>query len=295
MDHMTALTVFRTAVELGSFAAASRQLGLSPAAVSKNISELEAYLSTRLINRTTRRMSLTEPGTLYFERVVRILDDLKDADGALQATQSQPTGVLRVSAPLTVTLVGLSGVIPKFLEQHPDLSLDLSLDDRRVNLVEEGFDMALRGSDNLEDSSLIARKLTTLDHVLCAAPDYLGRHGAPKAPRDLTGHNCIQFSLSEHATKWTFRNGKQTETVPINGRYKVTSSLAVRDALRAGFGVSLIPRMYVANDLASGRLVTVLSDWSANETPLYAVYPSRQYVVPKVRAFLDFLIEELEP
>ncbi|MEO0781661.1 MAG: LysR family transcriptional regulator [Pseudomonadota bacterium] len=295
MDHMTALTVFRTVVELGSFAAASRQLGLSPAAVSKNISELEAHLSTRLINRTTRRMSLTELGTLYFERVVRILDDLKDADGALQATQSQPTGLLRVSAPMTVTLVGLSEVIPKFLEQNPDLSLDLSLDDRWVNLVEEGFDMALRGSDNLEDSSLIARKLTTLDHVLCAAPDYLGRHGAPKAPRDLTGHNCIQFSLSEHATKWTFRNDKQTETVPINGRYKVTSSLAVRDALRAGFGVSLIPRMYVADDLASGRLVTVLSDWSANETPLYAVYPSRQYVVPKVRAFLDFLIEELEP
>ncbi|MEO0569451.1 MAG: LysR family transcriptional regulator [Pseudomonadota bacterium] len=295
MDHMTALTVFRTVVEVGSFAAASRQLGLSPAAISKNISELEAHLSTRLINRTTRRMSLTEPGTLYFQRVVRILDDLKDADGALLATQSQPTGVLRVSAPMTVTLVSLSEVIPKFLEQNPDLSLDLSLDDRRVNLVEEGFDMALRGSDNLEDSSLIARKLTTLDHVLCAAPDYLAHHGMPKAPRDLTSHNCIQFSLSEHATKWTFRKGKQTETVPIKGRYKVTSSLAVRDALRAGFGLSLIPRMYVADDLESGCLVTVMSDWSANETPLYAVYPSRRYVVPKVRAFLDFLIEEIGP
>ncbi|MEO1110536.1 MAG: LysR family transcriptional regulator [Pseudomonadota bacterium] len=295
MDHMTALTVFKTVVELGSFAAASRLLGLSPAAISKNISELEAHLSTRLINRTTRRLSLTEPGTFYFERVVRILDDLKDADGALQATQSQPTGVLRVSAPMTVTLIGLSEAIPKFLKQHPDLSLDLSLDDRRVNLVEEGFDMALRGSDNLEDSSLIARKLTTLDHMLCAAPDYLAHHGTPKSPKDLAGHNCIQFSLSEHATKWTFRNGKQIETLPIKGRYKVTSSLAVRDALRAGFGLSLIPRMYVADDLASGRLVTVLSDWSANETPLYAVYPSRRYVVPKVRAFLDFLIEELGP
>ena len=280
-------------MELGSFASASRQLGLSPAAISKNISELEAHLSTRLIYRTTRRMCLTEPGAVYFERVVRILDDLKDADGALQATQSQPTGVLRVSAPMTVTLVGLSEVIPKFLEQHPDLSLDLNLDDRRVNLVEEGFDMALRGSDNLEDSSLIARKLTTLDHVLCAAPDYIAHHGTPKAPRDLTSHNCIQFSLSEHATKWTFHKGNQTETVPIKGRYKVTSSLAIRDALRAGFGLSLIPRMYVADDLASGRLVTLLSEWSANTTPLYAVYPSRRYVVPKVRAFLDFLIDEL--
>ena len=290
---MTALTVFRTVAELGSFAAASRQLGLSPAAISKNVSELEAHLSARLINRTTRRMSLTEAGALYFERVVRILDDLKEADGALQAAQTTPSGVLRVSAPVTVTLVGLSEAIPKFLDRYPDLSLDLSLDDRRVNLIEEGFDLALRGSDNLEDSGLIARKLMTMEHVLCAAPLYLEKNGRPERPKDLTRHNCIQFSLSDHATKWSFSSGSRSENVPVRGRYKVSSSLAVREALRAGFGLSLIPRMYVADNLASGRLCAVLENWSPNETSLYAVYPSRRYLDSKVRVFLDFLVEEL--
>ncbi len=290
---MTALTVFRTVVELGSFAAASRQLGLSPPAISKNVSELEAYLSARLINRTTRRMSLTEAGTLYFERVVRILDDLKEADGTLQAVQNTPSGLLRVSAPMTVTLIGLSDAIPKFLKRYPDLSLDLNLDDRRVNLVEEGYDIALRGSDSIEDSGLIARKLMTLDHVLCAAPSYFEAHGLPKKPSDLAQHNCIQFSLSDHSTVWTFRKGRQTEKVPVRGRYKVSSSLAIRDALREGFGLSLIPRMYVAEDVASGALVSALEDWTPDETSLYAVYPSRRYVVPKVRVFLDLLVNEL--
>ncbi len=289
---MTALNVFRTVVERGSFAAASRHLGLSPAAVSKNVSELETHLSARLINRTTRRMSLTEAGSLYFERVVQILDDLRDADGILQAGQETPGGLLRVSAPVTATLVGLSGAIPKFLERYPDVSLDLHLDDRRGNLVEEGFDIALRGSDSLEDSGLIARKLMVMEHVLCAAPSYFDAHGQPEQPEDLSAHNCIQFSLSDHAAKWSFQNGSRSVSVPVNGRYKVSSSLAVRDALRAGFGLSLIPRMYVADDLASGRLCTTLGHWTPNETSLYAVYPSRRHVVSKVRVFLDFLVQE---
>ena len=289
---MTALTVFRNVVELGSFAEASRKLGLSPAAVSKNVSELEAHLATRLINRTTRRMSLTEAGALYFDRVAQVLDDLDDADGTLQAMQSAPSGLLRVSAPMTVTLVGLSEAIPRFLDRYPELSLDLRLEDRRVNLVEEGFDIALRGSDNLEDSGLIARKLTTMDHVLCAAPSYFETYARPKKPEELSQHTCVQFSLSNHATEWTFCRNSRAVKVPVRGRYKVSSSLAVRDALLAGFGLSLIPRMYVEDDLASGRLTTALEDWTPNETFLYAVYPSKRYVVSKVRVFLDFLIDE---
>ncbi|WP_217354357.1 LysR family transcriptional regulator [Ruegeria arenilitoris] len=291
---MTALTVFRTVVELGSFAAAARKLNLSPAAISKNVSELEGHLSARLINRTTRRMSLTEAGTLYFERVAQVLDDLREADATLQAIQDTPSGVLRVSAPVTVTLIGLSEKIPKFLARYPDLTLDLRLNDRRVNLVEEGFDVALRGSDNLEDSGLIARKLMIMDHVVCAAPSYFEQHGCPTRPEDLALHNCVKFTLSDHAVQWTFRQGRRTVKVPVRGRYKVSSSLAVRDALRAGFGLSLVPRMYVAEDLAAGRLRPALEDWTPNETGLYAVYPSRRYVMSKVRVFLDFLVEELQ-
>ena len=293
MDRFTALKVFRHVVELGSFAEASRRLSLSPAAISKNISELEAYLGVRLMHRTTRRMSLTETGSFYYDRVARVLDDLDDADVTLTAMQKLPKGLLRVSAPMTVTLTCLSTELPKFLNRYPDLSVDLQLDDRRVNIVEEGFDMALRGSDKLEDSSLVARKLITMKHVVCCASSYLQQFGAPQSPEDLARHNCVQFSLSDHATEWTFQTDNRTVTVPINSRYKVSSSLAVRDALRSGFGLSLIPWIYVREDLKAGRLQTVLDDWSPNETILYAVYPSRRYVVSKVRAFIDFLIEEL--
>ena len=293
MDRLTALNVFRHAVELGSFAAASRHLGLSPAAISKNISELEAHLAVRLLNRTTRRMSLTEAGALYYDRVVQVLDDLEDADGALGPMQQVPKGLLRVSAPMTLTLARLSSAMPAFLSRYPEISLDLRMDDRRVNIVEDGFDIAIRASDRLEDSSLVARKLMSMPHVVCAAPSYLDRHGAPLSPGDLKDHTCIQFTLSGHADEWTFSKADASASVAIDGRYKATSSLAVRDALVAGFGLSLIPRLYVAEDIAQGRLCTVLDDWSPVETSVYAVYPSRRHVVAKVRAFLDFLVEEL--
>ena len=293
MDHMTALKVFRHAVDLGSFAAASRHLGLSPAAISKDIASWRGILPVRLLNRTTRRMSLTEAGSIYYERVVRVLDDLEDADDALSAMQRSPKGLLRVSAPMTVTLIRLSSAIPKFLDRYPDLSIDLRLDDRRMNIVEEGYDIAIRGSDNLEDSGLIAKKLMTMVHVLCAAPSYFECVGKPAKPEDLAHHNCVQFSLSDHAGEWTFRNGSRIVRMPVKGRYKVNSSLAVRDALRAGFGLSLVPWIYVKDDLEEGRLQTTLDEWSPDETTLYAVYPSKRYVVSKVRAFLDFVVEEL--
>lgn len=291
MDHFTALRVFRLVVEQGSFSAAARTLLLSPAAVSKNIAELEAHLSTRLLNRTTRRMSLTEAGTQYYQHVVRIMDDLAEAESALSPLSETPAGLLRVSAPMSLTLTAFSEVIPSFLKRYPDLTLDLHLDDRRVDLVKEGYDLAIRGSDNLEDSSLVARKLLTMTHVLCAAPSYFDAHGIPATPDALRQHNCLQFSLSAHATDWVFRQGDRVVRVPIQGRYRVSSSLAVRDALRAGVGLSLIPLVYVRDDLARGSLKAVLQDWAMMETYVYAVYPSRRYVAAKVRAFLAFLIE----
>lgn len=292
MDRFTALRVFRHVAELNSFAEAGRRLGLSPPAISKNIAELEAHLGARLINRTTRRMALTEEGRIYLEHVVRGLDALTEADQALCPIKTAPSGTLRVSAPMTVTLTRLSVTIPEFLSRYPDLSLDLHLDDRRVDIVREGFDLAIRGSDNLEDSSLIARKLAVMPHVLCAAPSYFEAHGTPQAPSDLKLHNCVRFSLSGHADIWEFSKDGGTERIAIDGRYSVASSLAVRDALRAGFGLSLMPYPYVEDDLKEGRLQSALADWSTVETTLYAVYPSQQHVAPKVRAFLDFLIEE---
>ncbi|HYD65397.1 LysR family transcriptional regulator [Azospirillum sp.] len=293
MDRLTALGVFRKVVELGSFAEASRHLRLSPAAVSKNIGELEAHLNVRLLNRTTRRMSLTDAGARYYEQIARALDDLAEADRSLGPLQHVPAGLLRVTAPMTMTLTLLSSEIPAFLDRHPGLSLDLNLDDRRVDIVREGYDLAIRGSDSLEDSSLIARKLMTVRNVVCGSPAYFERRGVPAEPPELARHGCIQFSLSGHANEWTFRNGDRTVRVPIDGRYKVTSSLAVRDALLAGFGLSLIPWPYVRADVEQGRLRTVLDDWAAVETSLYAVYPSRRHLDAKTRAFLDFVGEVL--
>jgi DNA-binding transcriptional LysR family regulator len=292
MDRYTALQVFRHVADLNSFAEAGRRLGLSPAAVSKNIAELEAHVGARLINRTTRRMSLTEEGRIYLEYVARGLDAFSEADQALCPIKTGPSGTLRVSAPMTVTLTRLSAAIPRFLSRYPELTLDLRLDDRRVDLIRDGFDLAIRGSDNLEDSSMIAKKLGSMPHVLCAAPSYFEAHGKPATPADLRSHNCVRFSLSGHADTWEFSKEGRTERVAIAARYSVTSSLAVRDALREGFGLSLMPYPYVENDLREGRLQSALEDWSTVETVLYAVYPSRQHLAPKIRVFLDFLVEE---
>jgi DNA-binding transcriptional LysR family regulator len=292
MDHLTALKVFRTTAAAGSFAGAARQMGLSAAADSKNIAELEAHLKVRLINRTTRQMSLTEAGAAYVERLSRILDDLSEADAALAPMGSSPGGVLRVSAPMTFTLTALSPAIAEFMRRYPNLRLELNLQDSRSDLIGEGYDLVIRGSDRLEDSSLVARRLTTMAHVLCGAPGYFADRGRPAQPEDLKAHECVQFTLSDHANKWTFTRAGRSVAVLIDGRYKVSSSIAVRDAVLAGFGLSLIPRIYVEGELASGRLQAVLEDWEADRTPVYAVYPSR-HLAAKTRVFVDFLVERL--
>lgn len=295
MDHLTALRVFREVVRQSSFAAAGRKLTMSSPAVSKNVSELEAHLSTRLLNRTTRRLSLTEAGTRYYAQISQILDDLDETERGLNPSQENPGGTLRVSAPMSLMLVMLSQAIPAFLVRYPNLKLDLNLDDRRVDLVQEGFDVAIRGSgaSRALDATMVARRLTSLPHVVCGAPEYFARHGRPATPDDLRAHQCIQFTLSGHANEWPFRRGDDERRIPVDGRYKVDSSLAVRDALRAGFGLTLIPCAYVQEDLASGALVTVLDDWEMPETGVFAVYPSRRHLDAKVRVFIDFLVEML--
>ncbi|NEI05280.1 LysR family transcriptional regulator [Rhizobium leguminosarum] len=292
MDRFTALQVFRHVAELGSFAEASRKLGLSPPAISKNVAELEAYLGVRLINRTTRRMALTEEGRIYLEHVARGLDAFIAAEAALSPAKSSPAGRLRVNAPMTVALTRFSEAIPQFLSHYPDISLELHLDDRRVDIVREGFDLAIRGYSNLEDSSLIARKLGVMRHVLCAAPAYFEEHGKPLTPSDLKALDHIRFPYGGNADVWEFKKDGRLERIAVVARYSVSSSLAVRDALRAGFGVSLIPFPYVEKDLHEGRLETALDDWVKAEITHYAIYPSRQQVAPKVRAFLEFLVRQ---
>lgn len=293
VDRFTALNVFRKVVELSSFAAAGRRLGLSPAAISKNIGELEAHLGVRLLNRTTRRLSRTEAGLQYYDSVVRVLDELDEADAALGPPQRSPSGLLRVATPSTLTYIRLSAAMPRFLDRYPDISVDLHPDSRRINLVEDGFDIAIRATDALVDSSLVARKLMTMQQVVCGSPAYFQRNGRPMHPRDLQRHNCLRFSLSGDVDEWEFSKGAERERVSVTGRYRAASSLVVRDAVRAGCGLSLLPRIYIKDDLEKGVLVTVLDDWISIQYSVYAIYPSRRYVPAKVRAFLDFVVEEL--
>jgi DNA-binding transcriptional LysR family regulator len=246
----------------------------------------------RLINRTTRRMALTEEGKTYLAHVTRGLDALNEAEAALSLVKTSPSGTLRVSAPMTTALVRFSEAVPEFLSLYPELKLDLHLDDRRVDIVREGFDVAIRGSSNLEDSSLVARKLAAMPHVLCGAPAYFKLHGKPKTPADLKALDHVRFLFGGNVDVWEFKKGERTERIVVQARYSVTSSLAVRDALRGGFGVSLIPLPYVLEDLRNGRLQSALDDWTTTEITHYAVYPSRQHLAPKIRVFIDFLIQQ---
>lgn len=293
MDGILRLRLFRSIATLGSFAAAARGHSLSPAAVSKAMSELESDLGARLFHRTTRRLSLTEAGTLYLDQIRRVLEDLEEAQQSVGNLSSEPSGLLRVSAPMTSSLVLITSRIPGFLARYPAVSLDLDLDDRRVDLVRDGFDMALRGGRRDEDRELIVRKLGALKHVLCASPAYIARAGMPQEPADLARHECIRFTLSGHADEWTFFRNRKEHRQRVTGRYKVSSSLAVMDALHAGFGLSLIPQAYVAADLAAGTLVRLLPEWDMSEVTINAVYPSRRHVPAKVRAFAGFIAEVL--
>ncbi|HET8597183.1 MAG TPA: LysR family transcriptional regulator [Castellaniella sp.] len=294
MDRYTAFQVFRHVAELGSFAAAGRKLNLSPPAISKNIAELESHLGVRLIHRTTRRMALTEEGKTYLEHVTRGLDAFIEAEAALSPARTWPVGTLRVSAPMTVSLLCLSQAVPGFLAGYPDLKLELQLDDRRVDIIREGFDLAIRGYSSPEDSSLVARRLGAMPHVLCAAPSYFDAHGRPRTPSDLKGLDHIRFPYGGNADFWEFRKNGAVERIAVQARYSVSSSLAIRDALRAGLGVSLIPQPYVEDDLAQGRLEAALEDWATGDVTHYAVYPTRQHLAPKIQVFVDFLVRQFQ-
>ncbi len=289
---MQAMQVFRRVVELGGFSAAARAERLSNAAVSKQIAALEDRLRTRLLNRTTRRVSPTAAGAAYYERCVRILDDVADAERALSQAAAAPHGTLRVNAPMSFGLLHLAPLLPELLARFPALQVDLALTDRFVDLVEEGVDVVVRIATELPDSAtLVAQKLAAARHVVCAAPSYLRRRGTPKAPADLARHDCVVYSLGQHPGDWTFDGPGGPERVRVAGRLVVNNSLAIRDALLAGVGLSLIPSFYVDAELRAGRLRAVLTKHEARPLFVYAVYQRGRHLSPKVRSFVEHLRE----
>jgi DNA-binding transcriptional LysR family regulator len=289
MDVLIGMRAFRAVVASGSFARASRSLAVSTAWTSKLVSQLEEHLGAQLLVRTTRRLSLTDAGRLYLERCQRLLDDLDEAERSIGHLQGAPRGRLRVNAPMSFGLLRLAPILPSFCKQFPEVELDLSLNDRRVDLLDEGVDVAVRIGEKLEDSTLTARKIGTGSRVVCAAPAYLRARGTPRHPSELSEHACLRFGLHATPDVWTFGGPEGPHAISVRGPLQSDNSIALRDAALAGLGVLLTPDFIVADALRRKRLRPLLAAFAPSGYGVFAVSPPARYATPKVHAFVDFL------
>ena len=291
MDRLAALESFARVAETGSFSAAARELNLSKSLVSRQVSALEAELGARLIARTTRSLTLTEAGRSYYEQVARILTQMEEADLSVSQLQATPRGKLRVSAPMSFSVLRLAPALPDFLALYPEIEVDIVLNDRRVDLLGDGFDLAIR-IGKLADSSLIARKLSEVKRYVCGSPDYLARRGTPKVPADLKRHECLCYSNADFLTEWRFADlDGRPLSVEVKGRMHANNGDLLRAAAMRGLGLIELPDFLVARDVEKGDLVPVLEPYIRQEGGVYAVYPHARYLPPKIRVFVDFLAE----
>jgi DNA-binding transcriptional LysR family regulator len=293
MDRLSAMRTYRTVVEAGGFSAAARRLGLSKAAVSKQVAELEAHFGTALLHRTTRRLNATEAGRRYFDHCVRLLDELGEVEAELRHSQAEPTGRLRVSAPVTFGAKLLGPVVCELTRRYPRLELQFELSDRFVDLIEEGFDAALRIRTNLPDSSLMARRVCSVTRSVCAAPSYLKRRGVPKSPDELKEHECLIYTLSTSPRDWRFKAGNKVTTVRVNGAVQSNNGQFLMAPLLAGLGIACLPDFTVGEPIAQGKLRRILTEHPVEEHDLYVVFPPNRHQSPKLRAFLDIASRHL--
>ena len=289
---LAGLSVFAQVVESGGFTAAGAVLGLTPSAVSRQVSQLEDRLGARLLNRTTRRISLTEIGAAYYERARAALDTLAEAEQAVVDLSAAPSGVLKVSIPSIFGSFHIAPILPEFVRRHPDITLDVSINDRFVDLVDEGLDIAIRVAE-LRDSSLVARRIAPFRRLVCGSPDYVARHGRPQAPDDLDAHDCLVLTTYQPRGHWQFGAGKAIRSLRITGSIETNSVDVLRQAALAGVGLVQLPSYVLSNDVRSGALLPLLTGLEADNRNVYAVYPASRHLSPKVRAFVDYLAETL--
>ena len=296
MDKLTGMAVFARVVEAGSFTAAATQLGLSKSAVSKTVAVLEDRLGARLLNRTTRRLALTEVGRAFYERCARIVAEAEEAELAVTHLQLTPRGTLRVNAPVSFGALHLGPALPAFLARYPDLRVELELSDRFVDLLEEGYDLAVRIAEALADSSLVARRITVNQMVVCASPAYWQRRGRPRVPQDLARHACVTYAYNPTPHDWPFvEGGQRPSSVRVSGPLHTNNGEAALHVALAGLAVVRLPHFICASDLAAGRLETVLDDAMPAPNAIYALYPHSRHLSAKVRALVDFLLERFGP
>jgi DNA-binding transcriptional LysR family regulator len=287
MDRMTSMATFVKVVETGGFSTAARALDMSPSMVTTHVQAIEERLGVRLLNRSTRKVGLTEVGQAYYERCVQILAELEDADKVAQALQSTPRGTLRLN--ISIVMPPLMGsVISDYVKLYPDVGVEMIISDRMVDLVEEGFDLSIRMTP-VPDSSLIVRRLATYRLVVCGAPAYLAERGIPQTPADLTNHNCLIFSQSPWGDEWLFSGVGGDQRVKVSGNLRSNSAVALRLAALRGQGLLAAMSFQVVDDIKAGLLIPVLADFLPNDYPVLAVYPHRHQLSAKVRTFIDLL------
>ena len=288
-DRLAAMAAFAKVVESNSFSGAAKALGRSKSAVSKLVAGLEDEMGARLLNRTTRRLSLTEAGLAFYEGAARALAAAEEAEAAVTQLSTAPRGVLRVNAPMSFGVRHVAPALADFMAAYPELAVELDLNDRVVDLVEEGYDLAVRVV-RLSDSSLIARRLAPSRFVLSAAPSYLARRGTPLEPEDLAGHDCLIYSYQTTGERWRFQGPGGTRQVRIAGRLRANNGDALLGAALGGAGVALLPSFICGEAVRDGRLVQLMPDWNRRQdVEVCAVYPASRNLSPKVRVFIDFL------
>jgi DNA-binding transcriptional LysR family regulator len=292
MDRLLAMEAFVRVVDAGSFSTAARQWGRSKAVVSKYVNALEDHLGVQLLRRTTRALSLTEAGRAYRERCADVLGEVEALEASLREGLAAARGTLRVTAPPGLASHHLDVMTKDFVERFPEVTIDLDLTHRMVDLVEENIDVAIRVTDP-RDSSLVARRIAPVPIVAVAAPSYLGRRGTPKKPADLRNHDCLVDTNFRDQQRWRFRKGKKTETITVDGPFRINNPEAIRDLAASGLGIALVPEFLVRDSIQNGSLCEVLPGTVALHWFILAVYPRRRYLPLRVRAYVDHLVERM--
>lgn len=295
MDRLNEMEAFVRVVDLGGFTDAARKMGLSKSAVSKHVASLEDRLGARLLNRTTRRVSPTEIGLAFYDRAIRVLAEASEADAMVTSMQEAPRGELRISAPVSFGIRVLGPAVAGFLREYPDISVHLVLDDRFVELVAEGYDLAIRIGD-LPDSSLRARKLADSQPMMVASPAYLSEHGSPASAAELAEHNLLHYSNLSSGNYWRLQgpNGQERQVRAV-GRLTINNGDVLRTAAEDGLGIAFLPDFILGDGVASGRLVEILPEIRRTPFGIYAIYPQGRFPQPKLRAFIDYMVEALKP
>lgn len=288
MDKLTSMNVFVRVAKAGSFAGAARELGISRAMATKHIMNLESLLDTRLFNRTTRSLNLTEVGITYLERCQQVLVDVEETEAAITHLQTEPRGLLKISAPPVICATHIAHAISTFLKKNKDLTVEIILKSSHVDLIDEGVDIAIY-LGRLEDTSLVARKLASSALVVCGSPEYFDQYGIPEEPEELINHSCLVNWAIPPRDRWKFKGVLGEREVKVSGRVQANAADPIQTAAKYGLGMVMLPKYIVGNDIEKGNLQVVLEQYSISPLEIHAVYPHRKYLSAKVREFVDFL------